>query len=73
MVRRRQALKPPARALTFTDHLRLLWGLRLTIGLNRADGRSRLVSIVAFIASSAPSIVIGWSFFTLMHVPIIAR
>jgi ABC-2 type transport system permease protein len=61
------------RTVGFAEHLRLLWGLRLAIGLNRGEGKSRVFAVVAFIASSAPSLVLGWSFFQLMHVPAVAR
>ncbi len=61
------------RPVGFAEHLRLLWGLRLAIGLNRGEGKSRAVAVVAFLASSAPSLVVGWSFYALMHVPVIAH
>jgi ABC-2 type transport system permease protein len=60
------------RAVGFAEHLRLLWGLRLAIGLNRGEGKSRAFAVVAFVASSAPSLVVGWSFWQLMHVEAIA-
>mgnify|MGYP001207578258 CR=1 FL=1 len=60
------------RTVGFAEHLRLLWGLRLAIGLNRGEGKSRALAVVAFIASSAPSLVLGWSFFQLMHVKAVA-
>jgi ABC-2 type transport system permease protein len=55
----------------FLTHLRLLWGVRLDIGLN--SGRSRWLSILGFIASSAPSIVLGMGFYSLMGAKVIAR
>lgn len=61
-----------ARTVGFAEHLRLLWGLRLTIGLNRGEGKSRAFAVIAFVASSAPSLVLGWTFFQLMHVRAIA-
>ncbi|MBK7863828.1 MAG: hypothetical protein IPJ65_35520 [Archangiaceae bacterium] len=61
-----------ARQVGFAEHLRLLWGLRLAIGLNRGEGKSRALAVLGFIASSAPSVVVGWSFFQLMQVPAIA-
>jgi len=61
-----------ARTVGFAEHLRLLWGLRLAIGMNRGEGKSRALAVVAFVASSAPSLVVGWSFFRLMHVRAIA-
>ena len=33
----------PARGPGFFTHLRLLWGLRLAIGLNRGEGKSRVL------------------------------
>lgn len=60
------------RTVGFAEHLRLLWGLRLTIGLNRGEGKSRALAVAAFVASSAPSLVVGWTFFQLMHVKAIA-
>ncbi|MBL8953901.1 MAG: hypothetical protein JNK82_24200 [Myxococcaceae bacterium] len=61
------------RAVGFAEHLRLLWGLRLAIGLNRGEGKSRALAVFAFVASSAPSLVVGASFYKLMHVPAIAH
>jgi ABC-2 type transport system permease protein len=61
-----------SRPVGFLEHLRLLWGLRLTIGLNRGEGKSRALAVLAFVASSAPSVVVGWSFFQLMQVKAIA-
>lgn len=60
------------RTLGFAEHLRLLWGLRLTIGLNRGEGRTQALSVIAFLASSAPAAVLAYTFYKLMHVPAIA-
>ncbi len=55
----------------FFTHLRLLWGLRLEIGLN--TGRHRWLSVLGFLASSAPAVVLGVLFHGLMLHPIIAK
>ena len=55
----------------FFTHLRLLWGLRLEIGLN--TGRHRWLSVVGFVASSAPAVVLAVLFHGLMLHPIIAK
>ena len=55
----------------FLTHLRLLWGVRLEIGLN--SGRSRWLSVLGFVASSAPSVFLGSAFYTLMGTRVIAR
>jgi len=60
----------------FFQHLFLLWGLRLRIGLNRGEkaGRSgRVVAVLAFIGSSAPSVLLAASFFSLMRLPMVAN
>jgi ABC-2 type transport system permease protein len=51
----------------FFRHLWLLWGLRLNIGLNRGPGKSRLLSVAAFLLSSAPAWGLGLSFYGLMR------
>ena len=51
----------------FFRHLWLLWGLRLNIGLNRGPGKSRLLSVGAFLLSSAPAWGLGLSFYGLMR------
>lgn len=61
------------RTLGFAEHLRLLWGLRVSIGLNRGEGKSRALAVVAFIASSAPSLIVGWTFYQLMQWPAVAQ
>ncbi|AKQ68716.1 hypothetical protein A176_005628 [Myxococcus hansupus] len=56
----------------FFRHLWLLWGLRFDIGLNQGPGRSRLLAVAAFLASSAPGVFLGLTFFALMRVRTIA-
>ncbi len=58
-------------APSFLSHLRLLWGLRLEIGLN--TGKHRWLSVVGFIASSAPAVVLATLFFSVMQHPVISR
>lgn len=55
----------------FLTHLRLLWGIRLDIGLN--SGTRRYLAVLGFLASSAPAVVLGSIFFSLMHHPVIAQ
>lgn len=56
----------------FFQHLLLLWGLRLQIGLNRGAPSRGWLSVGAFLASSAPSVVLALSFFQVMRVPVVA-
>lgn len=51
----------------FFKHLWLLWGLRFNIGLNQGPGKSRLLAVGAFLASSAPGLFFGLFFFALMR------
>ena len=55
----------------FLTHLRLLWGIRLDIGLN--SGTRRYLAVLGFLASSAPAVVLGSIFYSLMHHPVIAQ
>jgi ABC-2 type transport system permease protein len=55
----------------FLTHLKLLWGLRLDIGLN--SGKSRWLSVLGFVSSSAPSVFLGSAFYALMSHPVIAQ
>ena len=57
----------------FFRHLWLLWGLRFDIGLNQGPGRSRLLAVAAFAASSAPGVFLGITFFALMRTRLIAN
>jgi len=57
----------------FLRHLWLLWGLRFAIGLNRGPGRSRLMAVGVFLASSAPGLFLGLFFFALMRLAPVAR
>ncbi|MCP3102017.1 hypothetical protein LZ198_24425 [Myxococcus sp. K15C18031901] len=57
----------------FFRHLWLLWGLRFDIGLNRGPGKSRLLAVGAFLASSAPGALFGLFFYSLMRIGPIAR
>ncbi len=56
------------RTLGFIEHLRLLWGLRLDIGLNRGSGNSRRLAVLGFLASSAPAIGLVIFFFRLTRI-----
>lgn len=56
-------MRPPG----FFPHLLLLWSLRLQIGLNRGSGQNRLMAVAAFVASSAPGLVLGVLFFRLLR------
>lgn len=51
----------------FFRHLWLLWGLRFNIGLNQGPGKSRLLAVGSFLASSAPGVFFGLFFFALMR------
>ncbi|QSQ19847.1 hypothetical protein JY651_31775 [Pyxidicoccus parkwayensis] len=57
----------------FLRHLWLLWGLRFDIGLNRGPGKSRLLAVGVFLASSAPGLFLGLFFFALMQIGPIAH
>lgn len=57
----------------FLRHLWLLWGLRFDIGLNRGPGKSRLLAVGVFLASSAPGLFLGLFFFGLMRLGPIAQ
>lgn len=57
----------------FLQHLWLLWGLRLSIGLNRGRGGQRLLAVAAFLGSSLPAVFLGVGAWRLMHVPAIAQ
>ncbi|WP_164007532.1 hypothetical protein [Pyxidicoccus trucidator] len=57
----------------FLRHLWLLWGLRFDIGLNRGPGRSRLLAVGVFLASSAPGLFLGLFFFSLMRLTPVAQ
>ncbi len=53
----------------FFQHLWLLWGLRLRIGLNRGAPGRWWLAVPAFLFSSFPSVVLASSFFALMLLP----
>ncbi|WNG50032.1 hypothetical protein F0U60_42355 [Archangium minus] len=57
----------------FFQHLWLLWGLRLNIGLNQGPGKNRLMAVGAFLLSSAPAWGLGVSFYGLMRLPPVAQ
>lgn len=57
----------------FFQHLWLLWGLRLNIGLNQGLGKSRLMAVGAFLLSSAPAWGLGVSFYGLMRLRPVAE
>ncbi|WP_338869826.1 hypothetical protein [Myxococcus stipitatus] len=57
----------------FFRHLWLLWGLRFNIGLNQGPGRSRLLAVGAFLASSAPGLFFGLFFYGLMRLAPVAQ
>ncbi|MCP3138943.1 hypothetical protein [Pyxidicoccus xibeiensis] len=57
----------------FLRHLVLLWGLRFNIGLNQGPGKSRLLAVGVFLASSAPGFFLGLFFFTLMRLAPVAQ
>lgn len=56
----------------FFRHLWLLWGLRLRIGLNRGSGTSGALAVLAFLASSAPSVVLAVGFYRLLRLEAVA-
>lgn len=58
---------------SFLQHLGLLWQLRLSIGLNRVDGRQRWLSVVAFLFSASPSVALGLTFYAFMLHPVVVR
>ncbi|PTL83564.1 hypothetical protein [Vitiosangium sp. GDMCC 1.1324] len=57
----------------FFRHLWLLWGLRLSIGLNHGSGKNRLLAVGAFLLSSAPAWGLGVTFYGLMRLRPIAE
>lgn len=66
-------MRTPARAPRFWEHLWLLWGLRLSIGLNRGKGRRPVLAVLGFLLSSLPGISLGLFFYRLMLLPAVAR
>lgn len=52
----------------FVQHLLLLWRLRLTIGLNRGAPSRWWLSVLAFLASSAPALFLAFTFFSVVLV-----
>ncbi|MFO0594106.1 MAG: hypothetical protein U0228_02345 [Myxococcaceae bacterium] len=56
------SLRPPG----FVTHLLLLWRLRLTIGLNRGSPSRWWLSVLAFLASSAPAVGLALAFYGLV-------
>lgn len=63
------ALSPPS----FPQHLRLLWKLRLDIGLNRSDGKRRWVAVLAFLATASPSVALALTFYGFMRHPVVVQ
>lgn len=61
------ALRPPS----FFEHLVLLWRLRLTIGLNRGDGKTRWLAVAAFLFSASPSVALAVTFYGFMQHPVV--
>lgn len=55
----------------FFEHLWLLWGLRLRIGINRGSKLRAVLSVLAFLASSAPAFVLMLMFFSFMRLPVV--
>ncbi len=51
----------------FITHLWLLWGLRLRIGLNSGSPSRWWLSVIGFLFSSAPAVVLGVTFFGLIR------
>lgn len=62
-----------ASASLFLTQLLLLWELRLRIALNRNGAVSGWLSVVAFLVSSLPSVILAITFFGLMRVPTVAQ
>jgi ABC-2 type transport system permease protein len=58
--------------LGFFQHLWLLWGLRLTIGLNRGKKPRRLLAALAVVASAAPGPMLALAFYRLLTLPAVA-
>jgi ABC-2 type transport system permease protein len=56
----------------FVRHLLTLWSLRLTIGLNQAGGRRGALTVVGYLASSAPAVLLGLSFYRLLRWELVA-
>lgn len=64
---------PSAQALPgFFLHLRLLWGLRLDIGMNRAGPGKKLLAALAFLVGAFPALGLSPAFYALMHHPVIS-
>lgn len=61
------------KAPSFFQHLVLLWRLRLTIGLNRGDGKHRWFSVVAFLFSASPSLALAVTFYGFMQHPVVTQ
>ncbi len=63
----------PLRRPGFFAHLWLLWGLRLRLALNRGPKARAAVAVAAFLASSAPSVVLAAAFYRLMRLDAVAE
>ncbi|MFL5318558.1 MAG: hypothetical protein ACJ790_02805, partial [Myxococcaceae bacterium] len=63
----------PRRAPGFFQHLILLWGLRLEIGLNKGKRPSRVLAVLSFCFSSAPALFLGAGFYRLLAWPSVAQ
>lgn len=61
------------RVPSFAEHVALLWAVRLRIGLNRGTAGGPLVPVLGFLASSAPSVGLGFFFYRLMQAPLVAE
>lgn len=63
----------PAPLPSFATHLRLLWGLRVALGLNRERAALRWLAAASFVASSAPGWLGAVAAYQLMLVPAVAE
>ncbi|MBX7116296.1 MAG: hypothetical protein K1X64_18365 [Myxococcaceae bacterium] len=57
----------------FITHLRLLWGVRVDIALNRGGKQGQLLAVLSYLFSTAPGWGLGWGAYALLKVPAIAQ
>ena len=57
----------------FVTHLRLLWGVRVDIALNRGGKQGQLLAVLSYLFSTAPGWGLGWGAYALLNVPAIAQ
>jgi ABC-2 type transport system permease protein len=67
------AVSAPAAVPGFFTHLRLLWGLRLDIALNRDGKRRGYLTVLGYLFSTAPGWGLALGAYQLLGIPAIAQ